>query len=861
MNLNQLIRHQAPSDIMNNIASGVSPLPIEPLIPLPKEAIYDDSRKSNSSPIHREFKFTKISTGFIDSFKKLKEGLQDQSLISAEAFPEQLLEFTRAFTDLQNFTQARFKQIKQENNLQKSYKEYSNIIDQFQHQVKSLDHMNDILFETIERYQTAFKDLYLSKSELNKLLEMTEKFLANPENIQTKNIVEKIFKSVYSKDLRLKDNESINLAHDIIEGYKHQVLVNLAKIFSSKISSDDSRMTDTLNNKRFKNIFHTILDLYKLSTNIALNPTNPFLRRNYSARLLQNELLLQNMDELTDEQRLAIETYLKSIRNPSEKKLAEMKVNDLKHAIGYRKGLVENVIPKLLQQDFRTTVNIIRNYIEETMANEVSLSQKYYTPDSPKSRNDIKSLAIRPLDLAQTVYHSSLPPFNMGSINENRATMATIFLKQLIDNKLIDKYLEEKKGQHLDIGLEVSDKVNFTIEKIINCIPRGAFDISGSDLILIIKVPKDSHQDVQDSPENKQNAQDYQYQIIPIQIKSGERSARESETYKYPDTPAVTANQNKPSRKRILLEQRKHSLFSSGATETYSSDTALKAERRIDPDLPLKLIRAINRASTQNFRTISSEQMQDFDTLLKNPKLFTVKGGLIKTVNSESEIELMNCFREQGFLRDLCLAYQKYPNDLLSALNNGYPKLDNYSKSKFTEDVNVSSIYLSERLGHDTDFKFDEVTITLLHNAMCNHRIESAYLRPIVFKMLAEYEPGHEFSLEDIQAVIHPYKNEADRMKRDLNESFKLEKTYLEQYLRDMLNTNRSLNASDVENLIPVLIEDKNSFGVDFYHRIQGSQSARGIIKILTQISPKSKTPSELTPINLKQPKLTPASA
>jgi hypothetical protein len=98
-------------------------------------------------------------------------------------------------------------------------------------------------------------------------------------------------------------------------------------------------------------------------------------------------------------------------------------------------------------------------------------------------------------------------------------------------------------------------------------------------------------------------------------------------------------------------------------------------------------------------------------------------------------------------------------------------------------------------------------------------------------------------------------------MKKDLNESFKLEKTYLEKYLKNMLSTNPFLNASDIKNLIPVLIKDKNSFGVDFYHRIQNSKNARDIIKILTQISPKGKTPLELAPINLTQPELTQASA
>jgi hypothetical protein len=76
-----------------------------------------------------------------------------------------------------------------------------------------------------------------------------------------------------------------------------------------------------------------------------------------------------------------------------------------------------------------------------------------------------------------------------------------------------------------------------------------------------------------------------------------------------------------------------------------------------------------------------------------------------------------------------------------------------------------------------------------------------------------------------------------------------------------MLSTNPSLSTHDIKNLIPVLIKDKNSFGVDFYHRIQNSQNARDIIKILTQISPKGKTPPELAPIDLKQPELTQASA
>ena len=230
--------------------------------------------------------------------------------------------------------------------------------------------------------------------------------------------------------------------------------------------------------------------------------------------------------------------------------------------------------------------------------------------------NNLRVLGIPDVLEAQKSYFPFLP-FSMGAVNEDRSLMTAQLLDQLTNSNKIENYLIEKAEQFDKIEEPFTDKANFQVEKIINPISRGAFDISGSDLLLIVKTPKDQSQKISKLDPNDTSL--FNYKLAKIQVKSSEMAANTSEKYKYKDTPAFAGNQIKANpRQRMKLGDRKHSLLSSGTETTYTKDEAQKNIRRVDPDLLLKMIRSVNRNIERDFLQISDSQMDKLKELISN---------------------------------------------------------------------------------------------------------------------------------------------------------------------------------------------------------------------------------------------------
>ena len=126
-------------------------------------------------------------------------------------------------------------------------------IQQFKNQITLLENINNSLIDNIEKLENNFSDLsfrpheaeYLSQTHLGKVFKLQP--------------------------------TSTGLFTEIIAEQKHQVLKNLAKIFSSSISSEDERMTTTLQEKRFKGLYHQILDIYESHIPTKGGMSNPIV--------------------------------------------------------------------------------------------------------------------------------------------------------------------------------------------------------------------------------------------------------------------------------------------------------------------------------------------------------------------------------------------------------------------------------------------------------------------------------------------------------------------------------------------------------------------------------------------------------
>jgi len=657
---------------------------------------------------------------------------------------------------------------------------------QFKNQITILENINNSLIDNIEQLEKNFSDLSLTAREA--------KYLSTT-------LLGKVFKL---------EPTSTGLFTEIIAEQKQQVLKNLAKIFSSSISSEDERMTKTLQEKRFKGLYKQILDIYESHIPTKGGMTNPFEQRNFNDKLAEDEIYRRNFQDLS----------------PSEQAyLDEQKKVDLLYAVGKRDALIEN-LSTLYKNDFRKTVKIIRHYVENSFKNESSINHKELMPDGAIGLGDLAVLGFSDAALREKHVHALGLRFTIGSINETRVSIAAQFLNQLLETGGINTYLKIKNNQYNTIGQNIGKdpdfNTDFSIKRIIHFSPRGPFDISGSDIGLLIK-------------EKKENSEPCSYKFIRIQVKSSEQGAAKSMSSKYPDIQALSGTRNKLiPRTRIQLGDRIPSLYASGEERTYSSVKSRKLIRRaIDPDLPLKLLTSINKDRQRKFLTIEEKQYRKLEQLFNDETLFKNQGKNTVPIDDTAEIKLMNALAAQGFLSSLCLAYQKYPytlqqkliNELpesftqASALSNQVPI--NHFSSKVDKLVNslASRLDLGASILVPTSFKSD------LFNSMNEQKIEMSYLKPILYKALREYQAKGKWTTENLDEILKPYANEAREQKEILGKRLGEVKRLLKQYLNKMLETsNPQLTQADRQIVSRILINHKIAFNPAFFHRISNPE-------------------------------------
>ncbi|NQY80558.1 MAG: hypothetical protein HRT47_09620 [Candidatus Caenarcaniphilales bacterium] len=870
---------------------------------------------TDRNQIHRNLNYSQLFNNLEEKFSHLLPALSHNNKIRSKDFQGRLHAFFESYKKVQDFFQFRFKEVKEREELLEKYKNISSTEEKermqamFKHQVVSLEAMNKVLFEMIQKLEQANKKLTLTSAQAHKFKDRTNKLVQNSQKSkqaeqyqelinnlketsskkEEKDIKKKIkahqigknaigtFKSLYNKSVNLNNEENFGVFSDDLAKAQKQVLKNLAKIFSSKISAgsdDDPYLANILDGERFKGVYKQILDVYELAMEIAMDKTNPYERPNFSDKLVEYETVGKSWSELDSEDKEIINNYIKRFQlTKSEKdflpegyvkdqelkhKKQERKKRDLIFATGYRTDLVDDVLPKLLRKDFKTTVNIVKDYVEWLYMNNVEPNHKKMPPDSTIPSN-LRVLGIPNLIEAQKSYFPFLP-FSMGGVNEDRALMTAQLLDQLTNNKDVDKiskYLEQKEIQFNNIDEEFKDTANFVVEKIINPISRGAFDISGTDLLMIVKVPKDKSKKIRDIDSEDESL--IEHRLIKIQVKSSELAVLMSEKYKYKDTPAYPGNQIKADpRERMHLGDRKFSKFISGTQATYTEEEVAENFRRADPDLLLKMIRSVNRNIERNFLKINSEQMQALDQLIQDPALFSAKDHMIQAKVHGAEIKLMELFKEQGLLSDLALAYQKYPAKLKESLENPYPKnIDSEFLEKFHRSADILTSYLSERLGRDPDFELSHANKSLLFNEMKKAKLGEDFIKPIIFVMLKSFPENHQFTTEEMQSITNHYKGVVHNWRRDLRANFSVKDQVLENYLSEILEVTRpEIQGPEKQGLMEELLTDKylkNIFNPHFFYYLGTDHASdpNNILSKLEQMGKRFKTPFETPPANL----------
>jgi hypothetical protein len=773
---------------------------------------YDSLKQLIQSPIFNQSEFEQIEKQLIQSYKTLTREHLDR---------------LREDIDI-----PRARERRQEAN--------NKPIQQFKNQITILENINNSLIDNIEKLEKNFSDLSLTAEE-------TE-FLRRTS-------LGKVFKL---------EPTSTGLFTEIIAEQKHRVLKNLAKIFSSSISSEDERMTKILQEKRFKGLYHQILDIYENHIPTKGEIPNPFEQRNFNDGLIEKEIYQSNYHDLDPSGKASLNRQIDTSTDPVEKNKLNLKRKDSFYAVGRRKALIKN-LNALYKNDFRETVNIIRSYVENSFKNESKINHRELMPDGAIGPRDLAVLGFSNAALREKHVHALGLRFTIGSINETRVSIAAQFLNQLLETGGIKNYLTIKKNQYEQIGLEIEKDLNFntnfSIERIIHFSPRGPFDISGSDIGFLIKEKRKGLR----TGSQEENSKPYSYKFIRIQVKSSERAAAKSMGSKYPDIHAISGTQHKLNPKtRIPLGDRVTSLYTSGEELTYPNVESAKLTRRaIDPDLPLKLLTGINKDRQRNFLTIEEEQYQELEKLFNDETLFKNQGKNTVPVDDTAEIQLMNALAAQGFLSSLCLAYQKYPYTLQRKLINELPEsftqasaLSNQIPIEyFSSEVNKLVKSLASRLNLPSitvsqAFKSD------LFNSMNEQKIEMSYLKPILYKALREYQAKANWAEINLDEILKPYANEAREQKKILGHRLGGVKKLLKLYLSKMLETsNPQLTQTDRQSVLKILINNKIAFNPAFFHRISSPEikTKDDILRCLDEFPKNFKTKFETAPIDLSK--------
>ena len=581
-----------------------------------------------------------------------------------------------------------------------------------------------------------------------------------------------------------------------IEQQQEQVLKNLAKSFSASISANDNDLSSALLEKRLKGVYKLVLELYR--GNIPLDkPIDPFTLRDFNDIHIDKEIHGTN-----------------SYPDPE----------DAKYAVGKRDQLIKN-LETYSHGSFRERVSLIQSYIESTLMNRSHFDHKSLMPDGTITANQLGILGFSTPELRERHVFPLGLNFSTGAINESRASIAALILDQLIDSGNIDKYLESKEEQFRQSLVPFSNRnyqVNFSIEKILDFSSRGPFDISGSDLGFIIKTKGDKPK----------------YYLSLVQVKSSELAARKSMNAKYPDIHALSAIKHKFNPKqRKHLADRQPSAFVTDTEATYKAETLKQRKRSVDPDLILKLINGINRDGQKAYREISEEQMKNLEQLFQNKDLFHISGKKLSPIRDDSEIMLMKNLSKQGMLSSLCLAYQKYPLMLHNELLYNTPdKIQNANGlQSFTEKINNYSDRIKSKLNLDQSIQIPQTKQLELYNLMIKHKIDTAYLKAIVYKVLREYQKDLEASQNgqpaeksrklDLNKILQEYKELSKSEKRILGDRLASVNKILINYLFEMLSkTNPQLNSEDKADLIETLKLNKHAFSPFFFESISNSK-------------------------------------
>jgi Spy/CpxP family protein refolding chaperone len=774
---------------------------------------YDSLKQLIQSPIFNQSEFEQIEKQLIQSYKTLTREHLDR---------------LREDIDI-----PRARERRQEAN--------NKPIQQFKNQITILENINNSLIDNIEKLEKNFSDLSLTAEE-------TE-FLRRTS-------LGKVFKL---------EPTSTGLFTEIIAEQKHRVLKNLAKIFSSSISSEDERMTKILQEKRFKGLYHQILDIYENHIPTKGEIPNPFEQRNFNDGLIEKEIYQSNYHDLDPSGKASLNRQIDTSTDPVEKNKLNLKRKDSFYAVGRRKALIKN-LNALYKNDFRETVNIIRSYVENSFKNESKINHRELMPDGAIGPRDLAVLGFSNAALREKHVHALGLRFTIGSINETRVSIAAQFLNQLLETGGITNYLKIKKSQYQQIGLEIDKdpnfNKNFSIERIIHFSPRGPFDISGSDIGFLIKEKKGK---VKTRPQ-EENSESYSYKFIRIQVKSSERAAAKSMGSKYPDIHAISGTQHKLNPKtRIPLGDRVTSLYTSGEELTYPYTESKKLiKRTIDPDLPLKLLTGINKDRQRNFLTIEEEQYQELEKLFNDETLFKNQGKNTVPVNDTAEIQLMNALAAQGFLSSLCLAYQKYPYTLQQKLIGELPR--HFAKASalsnqipieyFSSEVDKLVNGLAPRLNFSSSIEVPKGFKSNLFNSMNEQKIEMSYLKPILYKALREYQTQANWSAIDLSKILKPYASEAREQKKILGHRLGGVKKLLKKYLSKMLETtNPQLTQTDRQSVLKILINHKIAFNPAFFHRISSPEikTKEDILSCLDEFPKNFKTKFDIAPIDLSK--------
>ena len=715
-------------------------------------------------------------------------------------------------------------------------------IQQFKNQITILEDMNNSLIDNIEQLEKNFSDLSLTAKE-----------------------IEYLRKTPLGKTFKLQAT-STGLFTEIIAEQKQQVLKNLAKIFSSYISSEDERMTKTLQEKRFKGLYHQILDIYESHIPTKGEMSNPFEQRNFNDDLIEKEIYKPNYQNLSPAAQADLDAQIDKSTDPVEKNKLTLKKNDLVYGVGRRDALIEN-LNTLYKNNFRETVEIIRRYVENSFKNESSINHQELMPDGPIGPGDLAILGFSNAALREKHVHAlRLKKFTIGDINETRVSIAAQFLNQLLETGGIENYLEIKNAQYKKIGRSIDKDLNFntnfSIERIIHFSPRGPFDISGSDIGFLIK---EKRKDLRTGSQEK-NSESFSYKFIRIQVKSSERGAAKSMGSKYPDIHAISGTQNKLNPKtRIPLGDRVTSLYTSGEERTYPYAESKKLiKRAIDPDLPLKLLTGINKDRQRNFLTIEEEQYQELEKLFNDETLFKNRGKNTVPLDDIAEIQLMNALAPQGFLSSLCLAYQKYPYTLQQKLIGELPRHFTQASAAsnqtpidhFSSEVDKLVNGLASRLDLKPRIKVPDSLKSNLFNMMNEQKIEMSYLKPILYKALRKYQTQASWSAIDLSEILKPYASEAREQKEILGPRIGGVKKLLKQYLSKMLETSNSqLTQTDRQSVSKILINNKIAFNPAFFHRISNPeiQTRDDILYCLDKFPKNFKTKFDTAPIDLSE--------